>query len=491
MSKMINQLRKITDTILSIKPDEESSEFGLDFNDFEKHIEQFASYKQVSENLTKELEKFSDEELLKVYAFYYFGRSFVDGSASSHYSYFDMLEDFKDTTRDEILNKFRGCQKASLKICFEKAYENFETHESKVASEKEKYEKRQKSFAKKEGYSFFEFGKRDGSKSKSENIKKIFDDLGISKTDDAKQALEILQETIKATDGLLIVDFLGGSSFDRLDFVEGDDEVLKLYWKYSQDNLSTHNVRVDIRFDMLEHIELNGLNFIALKGYFADKKWIKNYYCNKEKIKKLEYIYESKQSHFYYDISFDKVQRGGLENFYVNFLPWRYFNILILPMDNEFSSSNSTQLLIFKNIIDLENRCIKAINAFRSEDSLDEDTILMYGNRFRKILESLLKFVLLTSKTMYKESYEKDMLGSLLEQLKNRDEDEKRYSQYDEEKLDELVKFMEEDFIKDLNFCSHDNVSKKVNNEIVEGIYVNMVGVISMVKEYFRLENKK
>ena len=83
------------------------------------------------------------------------------------------------------------------------------------------------------------------------------------------------------------------------------------------------------------------------------------------------------------------------------------------------------------------------------------------------------------------------MLGSLLEQLKNRDEDEKRYSQYDEEKLDELVKFMEEDFIKDLNFCSHDNVSKKVNNEIVEGIYVNMVGVISMVKEYFRLENKK
>jgi hypothetical protein len=71
--------------------------------------------------------------------------------------------------------------------------------------------------------------------------------------------------------------------------------------------------------------------------------------------------------------------------------------------------------------------------------------------------------------------------------------DLKKYRQNpldDEEKLDELVKFMEEDFIKDLNFCSHDNVSKKVNSEIVEGIYVNMVGVIGMVKEYFGLENK-
>jgi phosphatidylserine decarboxylase len=60
-----------------------------------------------------------------------------------------------------------------------------------------------------------------------------------------------------------------------------------------------------------------------------------------------------------------------------------------------------------------------------------------------------------------------------------------------EAKLDELVKFIEKDFIKDLNFCSHDNVSKKVNSEIVESIYVSMVWVISMVKEYFRLENKK
>lgn len=488
---MTTQLNKIIETILSTKPDEESFEFGLDFNDIEKNIEIFQKHAKVLEGLEKKLEKYSNTDLLEVYTFYHFGRSFLDGSASSNCSYYYMLEDFKDINREEILKKFHGVQKSSLISCFDSASKNFDRHEANMIVEKEKYEKRQKSFLKKDGHSFFEFGKRDRTKSTSENIRKIFENYETSQISDINQALEIVQKTIQATDGQLIVDFLGGSSFDHLDFVEGDDEVLKLYWKYSQENLSTHNVRVDIRFDSLEHIELNGLNFIALKGYFADKKWIKNYYCNKEKIKKLEYIYESKQSHFYYDISFDKTQRGGLENFYVNFLPWRYFNILILPMDNDFSSSNSTQLLILKNIIDLENRSNKAIHAFRSVDESDEDTILMYGNRFRKILESLLKFVLLASKTMYKESYEKDMLGSLLEQIKNRDEDDKRYSQYDEEKLDEIAKFIEEDFLKDLNFCSHDNVSKKIDSEIVENLYTNMSGVFGKVKEYFRLEIDK
>ena len=77
----------------------------------------------------------------------------------------------------------------------------------------------------------------------------------------------------------------------------------------------------------------------------------------------------------------------------------------------------------------------------------------MYGNRYRKILESQLKFVLLASGIMYKENYEKDTLGLLLQQLEDKDTFTRKISLYKEEVLDNIVEFVKKELLDSLNFC--------------------------------------
>ena len=123
--------------------------------------------------LIKTLKQFTDKELLEVFAFYYYGRDIVGRVENSWYSYFDQLEDLKDTSRANILDKLCGVQKNNLYSSFKKAFENFDEHERNILKEKEKHERRQKSFLKKDGKKFFE-REEDFEKSNSINIQKIF-----------------------------------------------------------------------------------------------------------------------------------------------------------------------------------------------------------------------------------------------------------------------------------------------------------------------------
>ncbi len=110
----------------------------------------------------------------------------------------------------------------------------------------------------------------------------------------------------------------------------------------------------------------------------------------------------------------------------------------------------------------------------------------MYGNRFRKILESLLKFILLASGIMYKDNYEKDTLGLLLEQLGDKESFSRKISLYNDENLDSITAFVKKDLLDNLNFCSHENVSTKFDKSMIENIFKNMLGVLNMTKEYFK-----
>ena len=73
------------------------------------------------------------------------------------------------------------------------------------------------------------------------------------------------------------------------------------------------------------------------------------------------------------------------------------------------------------NFDEITNRINQTYLEFKESKYNSEDSLSMYGNRYRKILESQLKFVLLASGIMYKENYEKDTLGLLLQQLEDKD----------------------------------------------------------------------
>ena len=232
-----------------------------------------------------------------------------------------------------------------------------------------------------------------------------------------------------------------------------------------------------------------------LKGFYRGKKEIKNYYCNTEKIRKMHYFVESKHSHFYYEMNFDKglkEQEGSLENFDVTFLPWRYFNIIILPKENLPSTGHTSKMLIARNLIDINNRASETYKHYFNNYIDDEDYIAMHGNRFRKITENLLKFVLLASCFMFKENYEKDTLGNILNQMKSKRDEE--FSLYNTQSLEEIIKLVEDSLIDNLNLCSHDNVRHKIDKKIIEDIYNDFITLLKLSKNLFffnRLRNNQ
>jgi len=465
---------------------------STDIDDLVKHLEVGKKYKN---KIRKLFEEFDKNELKKVYVFYYYGRSFTDGSMSPTTSFNDFMDDHKDDTYDEIIEKLTGVQYYNLKQCWEIAHSNFEEHEKNAPIEKEIFDKRLQSYKKPDGYEFFKFSKKENKKSTNSIFKEVFDDFNINKTKDINIAKKLLQKIIYETNGSVVVDFLGNENFDHLDYIESDNDMLKLYWKYSNGNnkflLPPHNKRVDIAFEKLELIKYSDINVgIVLKGFYRDKNEIKQYYHNKEKIKKMYEFYEVKWSLFYNELNFDKRQRGALENFQVTFLPWRYYNILILPKENLPSVGDTTKILILKNLFDIENSLTNNFHKFNINFEDDEDFITMYGNRFRKTIEKLLKFILLASKIMFKDNYEKDMIGNLLEQIKEELKKEKNHlNYYDNDSLKTIIEKIENDnLLNNLNLCSHDNVKHKIDRNIIDDIFSDIQEIIKLSYRYFKLK---
>ena len=503
MNKLVEEVIdfEIIDKIISIKNTqymyEEESEilFNPINSDFGKIITQLSTYQTTLVSLKELFEKYAEEEIRKIYTFYYYGRSFTDRSMSKTTSFDDLFEYLnQDSSNEDILEKITGVQISVLINCFKVAKENFDEHEKNVSKEKEVFEKRLKRYTKKGDHSFFKFPKKENKESTYETFINVFQKFGIDKTSDINLAKQIIEKIIEETNGWVIVDFLGNENFDHLDFVENDDEILKLYWRYSSGNnnypIPPHNTRSDIAFEKLELVKYGKNNVaIALKGFFRNKKEINNYYTNNEKICKMYSNDENKWSLFFYELNFDKKQRGSIENFNVTFLPWRYYNILVLPKENLPTVDKTTKILILKNLLDIENTFNSTINEFEKNDSKNEEFLTMYGNRFRKIVEKLLKFILLASKIMFKENYEKDMLGAILEQMKNEIGKEEDYlNLYNNDMLCKIIAELENNgLLEQLNICSHDNVKHKINRDTIEEIYGKVQNVLQFSYKYFKL----
>jgi len=280
----INQ--NLIEQILSIKSEEDGelsklpSEITLggsnptDYDTVTKHFEIGKKYRDKIKEL---LEQYDKEDIRLIYVYYYYGRSFTDGSISKTTSFQDMIDFHKKDSFDEILQKLCNTTYYALKQCWETANSKFIDHEKNVHKEKKLFEKRLKSYNKPKGYNFFKFNKLHGKESSNKVFRDIFNDFNLKETTDINVAKSIINQVILETNGSIVVDFLGSENFDHLDYIENDDEMLKLYWKYSNGNnkypIPPHNIRVDIAFEKLELIKYSNTNVaIALKGFYRNKK---------------------------------------------------------------------------------------------------------------------------------------------------------------------------------------------------------------------------
>ncbi len=120
-----------------------------------------------------------------------------------------------------------------------------------------------------------------------------------------------------------------------------------------------------------------------------------------------------------------------------------------------------------------------------------EEDITMFGNRYRKLLEKLLKFFILSEKIMFQNNYEKDMLGNILEQMKKFTQtNDFRFFFKDKEKNTycQIIEIVENNLIENLNKCSHDNVREKISFDIVIKIYTYMEQLINLIYIYYNFE---
>jgi hypothetical protein len=283
---------------------------------------------------------------------------------------------------------------------------------------------------------------------------------------------------------------------------------MKLYWKYSNVEciLPPHNVRVDLKFDSLKLYHNDNTIGIAIKGYYQSLKNVKEYFCNIEKVSKfIRKPAEYKMSNFYFETEFDKVVLNKKQEcFSVSVLPWRFYNVLVSPKENIGSSLDSTRTLHYINILEIEERLKVTIQKFRDESIYTEDDLTMYGNRYRKIVENMLKLICLAKNFMFNKNYKDDTIGKLLQQLKQHSF---YYDENFEKKSDDSVasKIVEsqmesssiveeillngiinvtEEMVVNLNLVSHENVCTKLGADFLEQLHSRTSSLASIVSQY-------
>lgn len=462
------------------------SGLGLSLSDDMEYIlKEYQESPKRQKKFEENTKEFTDTEFLHLFSFYHYGRDeckFLEVTApTTTSSYNDVFNYFKDWKRDDIIIKFRGLQYSAIKKYFKDALRGYFINEEGVQERKDKYEKRINSFNK-ETISEIEKYKENTSNSTTKTFKDIFSDYQTETIKDIKIAKEIIEKIIHSTGGQIVCDFIDYGNFDHLHHVEIDeiDDILKLYWNYSNVKSDIQNVRVDLKFDSLLLINETSFTSIAIKGYYQTLKEVRNYYGNGESVN--NFVQKPRihsYSNFQYEMSFDKKVNKKIENFHVSVLPWRFYNVLISPKENLGDVIQSKRILIMSNLKELKKRINLTYEKIQSMEIDNEDDITMFGNRYRKFVENLLKLICLMKAYMFEENYKSDTLGNLLMKLK---ENSLFFKLKNGEDINILKKDVEleillyriititENMIKELNLHSHENVCTKIDETILENL---------------------
>ncbi|WP_428023180.1 hypothetical protein [Arcobacter sp.] len=462
------------------------SELGLGISfsyNFENRLKEYQESAERLKKFEEDTKEFTDIEFLHLFAFYHYGRDecrFLEVTPpTTTSSYIDIFNYFKDWERGNIIIKLRMLQYYAIKKYFKDALRGYFINEKDVQKRKDKYKKRLKSFNK-ETISEIEKYKGNTSNSTIQTFKDIFSDYQTEIIKDIKIAKKIIARIIHSTGGHIVCDFIDYGNFDHLHYVEIDEDhnILKLYWYHSNVKSTVQNVRVDLKFDSLLLINQSSFASIAIKGYYQTLKEVRNYYGNAESVNSfVQKPRTHSHSNFQYEMSFDKRINKKIENFHVSVLPWRFYNVLISPKENLGDVIQSKKILIMSNLKELKNRINFTYEKIQLIELDNEDDITMFGNRYRKFVENLLKLICLMKVYMFEENYKSDTLGALLTKLKENslyfkleNGEDINISKEDIEPEILLYKIitLTENIIKELNLHSHENVCTKIDETMLE-----------------------
>jgi hypothetical protein len=241
------------------------------------------------------------------------------------------------------------------------------------------------------------------------------------------EASKLLKQLIKATDGLVIVDFLDSGNWDYIDGIEIDKkkQLLKLIWRDYRNSLESYEDKMVrsiafpgslyalfLKFNELRKLDINGNSFFILRGFALKDKELTEYL----KAGSSEFQILDNNDNF----SKLVIRRVNDITEVYTCLNTPIFSVIILPKNSTFSSLTSKKVLLQYNIFDSIKRLASVSKALEDATLVDVDIICEKSNSVRRIMEYSLKVELCYRyrQLNVKKDYSDLMLGDLIKLIK-------------------------------------------------------------------------
>lgn len=266
----------------------------------------------------------------------------------------------------------------------------------------------------------------DPIKQGAQIFRQVADQYSWTETENINEAKECLDELLKATEGLVILDFLDAGNWDCIEKIEIEDDIMKITW-HDYRNKQESNIAKElrslafpaelyaliIRFYELKIIKVKDTAVFLIRGYaLKDKEIKKAVGTGADEIK----IYDEKNL-------FSRraaVRRRDTIELY-DCINTPIFSLVIVPKGAGTSSGRSRQALYAVNMFEAKNRLDKVRQALENESLNDKDIICEKANTVRRIFENILKIELCYRHRQVdiKKDYSDLLLGDLVKYVKD------------------------------------------------------------------------
>ncbi|MCB0283888.1 MAG: hypothetical protein KDF60_14980 [Calditrichaeota bacterium] len=280
-------------------------------------------------------------------------------------------------------------------------------------------------------------------------FKKIGDEFCSKTLSDLNDIEKFLNELINKTRGLVIVDFLDTSNWDKIEKFEINKETgqLTIFWRDYRGKEESVSEKESRKFVFPASVYKLSLFINTIEPFRVGEFpifFINGYTKTLKEIKKL-YSHDSAELNIIKESFFEKrIARKVNDNFEViNFHCTPIYSIAILPKNFHVSTHVSKTLLYLHNIEHSISRLAQTNDSLNNLKESDIDGISEKVNSTRRILESILKIECCFRNVVLNKNYSQVLLGDLFKALR----DEK----------DETTKLLFGRLAELLNKFSHDS----------------------------------
>lgn len=249
-------------------------------------------------------------------------------------------------------------------------------------------------------------------------------------TRDINVLQHFFNELLKATRGLVILDFLDTASWDSVKGFNIDNKQnhLYLYWhdyrnvKESDEEKMVRQMAfpADLKglfmhFQSLKIVKMKKFSLFFLRGYALSDKEIKKYLAKDTQ----EFKILKDMNNF----SKTVIRRINNKLEIYTCLHTPIYSLLILPKNAVGASNNSKQILYDCNLYECMDRLKKTLHAISELKESDFDKICEKSNTVRRVLENVFKIECCYREVPVKKSYSQLRLGDLIALIKRYKDD--------------------------------------------------------------------